>query len=154
MMYYSTIIRNQRNLLLYASLSIVYTLHHSIIKNDNKTTSTTSIQQQSEHEYNKSLFLPSSEHIIHYKNDHLYDKSNSTTTKSSSLITTTTTNKQHSSDFIIVYDKKTRSPKYTIERLHATNITCPDDLEASLLKKKRKPFYTESSIVNDNFKVI
>ena len=136
MIYHSAITKIHRSLL-FASLTIIYTLHENSIENDNKTS-----LQLHNNEYHSSILLPSSEHIIHNKSIH----------KNLSL-TTTSINKQ-TSDFIIVYDKKTRSPKYTIERLHAMNITCPDDLEASLLKKKRKPFYTESSIINENFKVI
>jgi hypothetical protein len=52
-----------------------------------------------------------------------------------------------------MYDKRTRSPKYVIEHLTLFDLLCDDNEEAAILKKKRKPFYSEPTILNDLFKV-
>ena len=61
----------------------------------------------------------------------------------------------HSSSpsLVIVYDKRTRSPKYVIERLSLHDLLCDDNEEALMLKKKRKPFFSEPTIFNELFKV-
>lgn len=58
-----------------------------------------------------------------------------------------------SGSFAIVYDKRTRNPKYVIETLHGSRLMCADDEEALLKKKKRKPFYSEPSIEVETFRV-
>lgn len=55
--------------------------------------------------------------------------------------------------FGIVYDNRTRNPKYVIESLKGSGVVCADDEEALLKKKKRKPFYSESSIEVEAFRV-
>ena len=55
--------------------------------------------------------------------------------------------------FSIVYDKRTRNPKYVIERLDKASLLCADDEDALSKKKKRKPFFLESGIDFDVFRV-
>lgn len=58
-----------------------------------------------------------------------------------------------SPSLVIMYDKRTRAPKYVIEHLTLFDLLCDDNEEAAILKKKRKPFYSEPTILNDLFKV-
>lgn len=55
--------------------------------------------------------------------------------------------------FVAVYDKQTRNPKYVIERLYKDSLLCADDEDALNKKKKRKPFFVETSIEDDIFRV-
>jgi DNA/RNA endonuclease G (NUC1) len=63
----------------------------------------------------------------------------------------TTTGKPGS--FAIVYDNRTRNPKYVIEALYGAGVVCTDDEIALEKKKKRKPFYCEPSIQVEAFRV-
>jgi len=58
-----------------------------------------------------------------------------------------------SPSLVIIYDKRTRSPKYVIEHLTLYDLLCDDNEEAAVLKKKRKPFFSEPTILNELFKV-
>jgi DNA/RNA endonuclease G (NUC1) len=55
--------------------------------------------------------------------------------------------------FTVVYDKRTRNPKYVVERISKESLLCADDEDALSKKKKRKPFHAENSIENDIFRV-
>jgi DNA/RNA endonuclease G (NUC1) len=55
--------------------------------------------------------------------------------------------------FAIVYDNRTRNPKYVIEALYGAGVVCTDDEIALEKKKKRKPFYSEPSIQVEAFRV-
>jgi len=54
---------------------------------------------------------------------------------------------------MVVYDKRTRNPKYVVERLNQSGLACSDDDEANEKKKKRKPFFSEPTIESEAFKV-
>ena len=54
---------------------------------------------------------------------------------------------------MVVYDKRTRNPKYVVERLNQAGLACSDDDDANEKKKKRKPFFSEPSIESEAFKV-
>lgn len=56
-------------------------------------------------------------------------------------------------NFMVVYDKRTRNPKYVVERLNQAGLACSDDDDANEKKKKRKPFFSEPSIESEAFKV-
>lgn len=56
-------------------------------------------------------------------------------------------------NFMVVYDKRTRNPKYVVERLNQAGLACSDDDDANEKKKKRKPFFSEPSIESESFKV-
>lgn len=56
-------------------------------------------------------------------------------------------------NFLVVYDKRTRNPKYVVERLYRESVVCSDDEEALAKKKKRKPFFIETSIDSESFRV-
>jgi DNA/RNA endonuclease G (NUC1) len=56
-------------------------------------------------------------------------------------------------NFTVVYDKRTRNPKYVVERITKESLLCADDEDALSKKKKRKPFHAENSIENDIFRV-
>jgi DNA/RNA endonuclease G (NUC1) len=59
--------------------------------------------------------------------------------------------KQHN-QFIINYDKRTRSPKFVLELLIKSDSVCSGDVEALAKSKKRKPFYSDPNIDSDLFK--
>lgn len=56
-------------------------------------------------------------------------------------------------NFMVVYDKRARNPKYVVERLYRENVMCTDDEEALAKKKKRKPFFVETGIDSESFRV-
>ena len=56
-------------------------------------------------------------------------------------------------NFMVVYDKRTRNPKYVVERLNRMGLECNDDEDAKAKKKHRKPFFSETSIDSEAFRV-
>ena len=90
--------------------------------------------------------LSTSEHII----IHPFSSSSSSSSLSSPSVKPSAS---LSPSLVIMYDKRTRSPKYVIEHLTFFDLLCDDNEEAAILKKKRKPFYSEPTILNDLFKV-
>lgn len=56
-------------------------------------------------------------------------------------------------NFMVVYDKRARNPKYVVERLYRENVMCADDEDALAKKKKRKPFFVETGIDSESFRV-
>ena len=54
---------------------------------------------------------------------------------------------------MVVYDKRTRNPKYVVERLNRVGLECNDDEDAKAKKKHRKPFFSETSIDSEAFRV-
>ena len=61
--------------------------------------------------------------------------------------------KKASNNFMVVYDKRTRNPKYVVERLYQSGLACSDDEDANLKKKKRHAFFSDPAIESEVYRV-